>query len=638
MSSATVLDGDNYAAQEVRSIHKESLTSSAQRRKLADISNLGREETQQLQQQNMLFSSKEYAAKLEKENMTLLKALAHRNKIIELSGVEIQKLRINLRNVQEKNLHLAQANSHMLAELNTNRDRLKLLQHELGCKDVLLEARKMQTEEQGLPSRDDSTKDKAHDINHKDTKRKRTSRIKPSKSSIVKPVQIKENANSKRRVSGVIDTTVIPEVTCQTENDAEKGFVSQGTNQIVDSIVNSKFVLDAANPIKDGVHSKRQCVRRKSTRFDVQETEQTDAVLEMDDAKETKETTRICLKRRSARLRPEEVEPCKSFHERDEVKETIKGRRVSSRQQSARFDFQEPEVTETVSADDARKVSGVIDTTVIPEVTCQTEDDAEKGFVSQGINQIVDNIVNNKFVIDAANPVKDSMHSKRQCVGKKSTRFDVQVAEQTETVLEMDDVKETKETARLSLRRGSARLRPKEAEPCKSFHERDEVKETVKRKRVSSRQQSARFDFKEPEVTETLSADDARSLVSDGSEAVETSESRHDTKDTNGTRRVTTRRQSAKGKSQTATETKGAIEDVVVTDPSISINTVQECDVLPSTVSPEDHEKESKNKPEAEETGGMMRRKSMRRTSRHAAEKVQSYREVSLKVKLRRDC
>nr|VDD34673.1 unnamed protein product [Brassica oleracea] len=655
MSSATVLDDDNYAAQEVRSIHKESLTSSAQRRKLADISNLDREETQQQQQQNMLFSSKEYAAKLEKafpfftfifwcENMTLMKALAHRNKIIELSGVEIQKLRINLRNVQEKNLHLAQANSHMLAELNTNRDRLKLLQHELGCKNVLLEARKMQTEAR-LPSRDDSTKDKvpsnvsdgywepfqAHDMNHKDAKRKRTSRIKPSESSVVKPIQIKGNANSKRRVSGVIDTTVIPEVTCQTENDAEKGFVSQGTNQIVDS----KFVLDAANPIKDGVHSKRQCVRRKSTRFDVQETEQTDAVLEMDDAKETKETTsRICLKRRSARLRPEEVEPCKSFHERDEVKETIKGRRVSSRQQSARFDFQEPEVTETVSADDARKVSGVVDITGIPEVICQTEDEAEKGIVSEGTNQIVDTIVNKKFVLDAANPVKDSVHSKRQCVGKKSTRFDVQVAEQTETVLE---IKETKETARLSLRRGSARLRPKEAEPCKSFHERDEAKETIKRRRVSSRQQSATFDFQEPEVTETLSADDARSLLSDGSEAVEPSESRRDTKDTNGTCRVTTRRQSAKGKSQTATETNGAIKDVV-TDPSISINTVQECDVLPSTVSPEDHEKESKNKPEAEETGGMMRRTSMRRTSRHAAEKVQSYREVSLKVKMRRDC
>ncbi|KAJ4882410.1 Shugoshin C terminus [Raphanus sativus] len=654
MSSATVLDEDNPAAKEVR-IHKDPLMSSAQRRKLSDISNLEQMKTQkQQQQQAMLFSSKEYAEKLEKENMTLMKALAHRNKIIELSGVEIQKLRINLRNVQEKNLQLAQANSHMLAELNANRDSLKLLQHELCCKNVLLEARKRKTEEQGLPSTDNDSKDKvpsnvsdghcepfqAHDVNHKDTKRKRTSMIKPSESSVVKPIQGKENVNSKRRVSGVIDTTVIPEVTCQTEEDAEKGFVSQGTNQIADNIVSNKFVLDAANPVKDGVNSKRQCVRRKSTRFDVQATEQTETVLEMDVAKDTKETARISLKRRSARLRPEEAEPCKSFHERDELKETVKGRRVSSRKQSARFDLQETEVTGTLNADDAGKASGVIDTTVIPEITCQAEYDAEKGFDSQGTNQIVDNIdniVNEKFVLDPANPIKGSVHSNRPCVRKKSTRVNVQVAEQTETVLKMDDAKETKETARLSLRRVSARLRPKEAEPCKSFHEIDEVEETIKTRRVSSKQQSARFDLQEPEVTGTLNAADAGSLVSDGSEAVEPSESRQDTKDTNGKCRVTTRRQSAKCISQTATETGGAIKDVV-TDPSISINTVQESDVLPSTVSPEDLEKESKNKPEAEETGGMMRRASMRRASRHAAEKVQSYREVSLKVKLRREC
>lgn len=35
-------------------------------------------------------------------------------KIIELSGIEIQKLRINLQKVQHQNLQLAQANSQML--------------------------------------------------------------------------------------------------------------------------------------------------------------------------------------------------------------------------------------------------------------------------------------------------------------------------------------------------------------------------------------------------------------------------------------------------------------------------------------------------------------------------------------------
>ncbi|KAG5402779.1 hypothetical protein IGI04_008898 [Brassica rapa subsp. trilocularis] len=492
MSSVTVLEDDNHAPQEVpirkgKGKAASVVMSSEQRRKLADISNLNTEETHQ--QQNLLFSSKEYAEKLQKENMTLMKALAHRNKIIELSGVEFQKLKINLRKVQENNVQLAQANTHMLAELNTNRDRLKLLQHELGCKNVLLGVRKkMQLEASHLLILSKNLHvlitprnircllefSSGVDMNQKDTKRKRTSRIKSSESSIVKPIQVKENANTKRKVSGVIDTSVIPELTCQTEDDIEKGVVSQGANQNVGNIIKKKFVLDAANPVKASVRSKRQCLRRTSARFAVQETEQ------------------------------------------------------------------------------------------------------------------------------------------------------------TETLIVMDNAKETKEIARLSLRRRSARLRPEEAEPCKSFHVRGEVRKTTKRRRVSSRQQSSMFDFQEPEVTETLNADDAGNLVSEGSssEAVEEpSESRHDTKNTNGKRRVSTRMQSTKGKSQTASDTNGAIKDIVT-----------ECDLLPSTASQGDLERESKNKSRAEEAEGIMRRTSVaRRPSRHAAEKVQSYREVSLKVKMRRN-
>ncbi|KAG7549453.1 Shugoshin C-terminal [Arabidopsis thaliana x Arabidopsis arenosa] len=436
-----------------------------------NVKQMDREETQQ--KENMLFSSQEFAAKLQKENMTLMKALAHRNKLVELSGIEIQKLRINLRSVQEKNLQLAQANSQMLAELNTNKDRLKEFQHELGCKNALLKVKK-QLEEQALPCTHHASKDKVHDMKHKDTKRKRTPRIKPSVSADVKPIHVNESnrkANSKRRVSGVIDTTGIPEETCQTKDDIEKGVVSRGANQIIDNVVNKKFVPDAANPVKDGVHRKRQCIRRQSTKFDVQETEQTENLLEMDDTKESKETARLSLRRRSARLRPEEAEPCNSFHEGDEVRETIKRRRVSSRL-SARFDIQEPHVTETLNADDAGSIV-----------------------------------------------IKESAGSR--------------------------------------------------------------------------------------------------------SEAVEPTESRHDTKETNRKRSVSTRRQSTKGKSQTDE----AIKEIA-TDPSLGNKIVQECD----------HETESKDKPKVDENEGMRRRSSVGRPSRHAAEKVQSYREVSLKVKMRRKC
>ncbi|KAG7601131.1 SHUGOSHIN 2 [Arabidopsis thaliana] len=450
-----------------------------------NVKQMDREETQE--KENMLFSSQEYAAKLQKENMTLMKALAHRNKLVELSGIEIQKLRINLRSVQEKNLQLAQANSQMLAELNTNRDRLKDLQHELGCKNALLKVKK-HLEEQVLPRTHHESKDKVsasasdgdcksfqvHDIKHKDTKRKRTTRIKSSVSADVKPIPVNDSnskANRKRRVSGVIDTTGIPEEICQTEDDIEKGVVSRGVNQDIDNVVNKKFVPDAANPVKESVHRKRQCTRRQSTRFDVQETKQTEKLLEIDDAKESKETASFSLRRRSARLRHEEAEPCKSLHEGDEVRETIKRRRVSSRL-SARFDIQEPHVTETSNADDARSIV-----------------------------------------------IEESAGSR--------------------------------------------------------------------------------------------------------SESVEPSESRHETKEITRKRSFSTRRQSTKGKSQTDE----AIKEIA-TDPSLVNTIVQECD----------QETESKDKPKADENEGMTRRSSVGRPSRHAAEKVQSYREVSLRVKMRRKC
>ncbi|XP_057471172.1 SHUGOSHIN 1-like [Actinidia eriantha] len=69
------------------------------------------------------------------------------SKIIELSGIEFQKLRINLQKMQQQNSQLAQANNQMLVELNSGKDRLKALQHELVCKSGLLKVKILQLEE-----------------------------------------------------------------------------------------------------------------------------------------------------------------------------------------------------------------------------------------------------------------------------------------------------------------------------------------------------------------------------------------------------------------------------------------------------------------------------------------------------------
>ncbi|XP_039003512.1 SHUGOSHIN 1-like isoform X3 [Hibiscus syriacus] len=121
------------------------LISNVPRKGLSDITNLQHQPQvltldEKLRQQPASLSSKDYIEKLQQENMMLMKVLADRNKVIELSAIELQKLRINLEKFQQQNLQLAQANSQMLSELNSGKDRLKALKHELGCKNAVLQA------------------------------------------------------------------------------------------------------------------------------------------------------------------------------------------------------------------------------------------------------------------------------------------------------------------------------------------------------------------------------------------------------------------------------------------------------------------------------------------------------------------
>ncbi|KAL1542394.1 SHUGOSHIN 2-like [Salvia divinorum] len=113
------------------------------RRKLADISNL----PQNWKSQSMPTTiTKEYVEQLRKENVALAMMLAQRNKIIEQSGIELERLRSNYIKMRDQNQQLALTHTLMLAELNSGKDRLKALQHELGCKNGLLQARNSKLE------------------------------------------------------------------------------------------------------------------------------------------------------------------------------------------------------------------------------------------------------------------------------------------------------------------------------------------------------------------------------------------------------------------------------------------------------------------------------------------------------------
>uniref|UniRef100_A0A803NWJ9 Shugoshin C-terminal domain-containing protein n=1 Tax=Cannabis sativa TaxID=3483 RepID=A0A803NWJ9_CANSA len=184
---------------------------SAQRKKLADISNLQRRfnpTNQDAKPKRTTITAKEYVEKLHKENTELVKLLGDRNKLIELSAVEIQKLRISIQKVQLQNMQLAQTNSQMLAELNSSKDRLKLLQHELQCKNGLLKARKFEGKRKRvLCENNDGDEDgeflpvvqekKPSKANQR--KKSRTQSLPPPPAGI--EVCAKDEANSKRRCS-----------------------------------------------------------------------------------------------------------------------------------------------------------------------------------------------------------------------------------------------------------------------------------------------------------------------------------------------------------------------------------------------------------------------------------------------------
>ncbi|CAN4115038.1 unnamed protein product [Withania somnifera] len=88
------------------------------RKKLADISNLPlrkRLSSQVKKPEHIPGASKEYIEKIQKENLALKKMLVERNKIVEITGVELEKLKIYVRKIQQQNQQLAQANSKMLA-------------------------------------------------------------------------------------------------------------------------------------------------------------------------------------------------------------------------------------------------------------------------------------------------------------------------------------------------------------------------------------------------------------------------------------------------------------------------------------------------------------------------------------------
>ncbi|RLM73380.1 shugoshin-1-like isoform X1 [Panicum miliaceum] len=98
------------------------------------------------------------------ENAMLSHLLREKIKIIELSKVEMHKLHLALQASRQQNLQLAQANSQMLAELNTGKDRIKALQHELSCTAALLKVKASEIERKNKTANQRRKEENSQDV------------------------------------------------------------------------------------------------------------------------------------------------------------------------------------------------------------------------------------------------------------------------------------------------------------------------------------------------------------------------------------------------------------------------------------------------------------------------------------------
>ncbi|XP_052310965.1 shugoshin-1 isoform X9 [Populus trichocarpa] len=272
-----------------------SMVGIAPRRTLADISNfpVSRKtlaEVSSVSQRNQdgksqsVLVGKDYIEKLQREIMALTKIVVDRNKIIELSAIELQKLRIRFQQLQQQNQHLAQTNSQMLAELNAGKDKLKVFQHELGCKNGLLDAINLEL------------KEKAKKVRCR-IKRNEVETIKgDGAAQLSQPEEENKPCNPKRKRQSNVQSLETRPVQPQTKENADKKRQS------------ARFKSGEEEPTENNVDTKRHSARFKSE--------------EQLNEKNDDKRSRICRRKQSIRIKSEAQieEPTEDLFQTDDAK------------------------------------------------------------------------------------------------------------------------------------------------------------------------------------------------------------------------------------------------------------------------------------------------------------------------------
>ncbi|XP_054787164.1 SHUGOSHIN 2-like isoform X1 [Prosopis cineraria] len=329
---------------------------------LTDITNLQQEHlkpsNQPAKKQSATLGVDESTGQLLKENTMLMKLLASRNAIIESSKAELQKLQSDFQKLSMQNVDLARANSQMLAELNSSRQRLRELQLELGCKNGILRAVKLESKTSKL--KDEVTANESQQSgqtfkadgradNLSNAKRIKVSKSQSSGAAIIKQSIAKEKVDKQRRCLRRQSVGFKPEEPGLTEDSLETDNTKSCVSHLKENLVKREGLASSGTTVREeagvdtesagppsivqpplgNIENRRQSLRRQSARFRTEVSEPTEETREDTELSgfptveqvDTKENVdeRI-IRRQSARFKPEDPKPTEDLFEIDDPK------------------------------------------------------------------------------------------------------------------------------------------------------------------------------------------------------------------------------------------------------------------------------------------------------------------------------
>ncbi|XP_061362270.1 shugoshin-1 [Gastrolobium bilobum] len=297
----------------------------SQKKLLADITNMHQQQ-QRLQPFNQ--QAKQHSAPLAtadqllNENAMLMKLLANRNAIIESCKAELQKSQRDFQKLRKQNSELAQTNTQMLVELNSSRQRLRELQHELGSKNGILRAMKLEVmakenteklkheiDADEVGASQNMQSDQTFQHNREGAKRKRVSKSQPPAPAVIKQVKSTEKVENQRCCLRRQSARFKAEKPGPREDFFEADQIKYDVSHLEENLANE----NGPTSLGSKVHEK---ARENAESSGPTNTEQAHA-------KKNVEKKRHSLRRQSASFRPESPEPTEDLFEVDDAKFAI---------------------------------------------------------------------------------------------------------------------------------------------------------------------------------------------------------------------------------------------------------------------------------------------------------------------------